>query len=1034
MTSAGPGAGAVREATVVLLDLGPPDPTAPAAPARPLRVLDWVVHAFGAALDAELYLVAGVPRESVARRHPELSVLLDPRWEGAGSVGSLFVAPLRADRACYVSRADLVVRSCLIDRLAAAGGDVAIAVAERSGRHRAGDPGARSGAAARVVIDDRGRAVAADAEAGGGDAGAALVGIARLSPGAVACLLALRSQDDGRLAKASMAELLRQLVARGLELRAVEDEGGWARIAAPQDLARFVLGTKAESLERLRPLVSQCTIGLQVRCSVAEWRAAPQDVLARVAARFGGRPLAVRSSARGEDDWDASRAGHFTSVVDVAPDRVSLSRAIDEVIASYGQAPDDQQVLIQEMIDSVRLSGVVFTRTLTHDMPYYTINYDDTTRHTGDVTAGTGKDLRTVVIHRSAASDGATDRDPRLIPVLRAVLELEELVGHDALDIEFAVGQAGEVHVLQLRPIAAARAGVRIADEVLDRELLAAGAALERARARGPGLVGRWAYFGVMPDWNPAEIIGTCPRRLALGLYQHLITDEIWATQRAECGYRDVRPTPLLITLAGHPYIDIRASFNSFVPASLDDGLAERLVDHYLQRLRRYPHLHDKVEFEIALTCLTLDFGRRAQELRASGFTAAEIDDLMAGLRAVTREIMRRYPEDLQRIERLEGSYEAIMRRDLEPLERASALLEDCRRHGTLPFAHLARGAFVAIALLRSMTAVGILDPDQQAAFLNSLSTVSRDFERDGGRVAAGQLPWEDFVRRYRHLRPGTYEITSPSYGDEPERYLRPATLGGPAADAAEPASGGGEVPPVWSEAMRRAIGGRLRGLGLPDSVPELERFLRATIEGREWSKFVFTRHLSQALDDLATFGLRYGCDREQLSHMELHDLLRIGNAMPGGEIAAFIAARAGEGQRAHRVALCAQLPPLVFEPRDLHVFERFRSQPNFVTSKRVVAPLVELTGPSEAGGEGLDLGGRLVLVPRADPGYDWLFGHPLAGLITMYGGANSHLAIRAAESSLPAAIGVGESRYECLARAHVLEMDCAGQQIRIIQ
>jgi len=901
-----------------------------------------------------------------------------------------------------VTRADLVVRSRLIDRLAAAGGDVAIAVA--------------------------------GAGASGSAAGAALVGIARLSPRAVECLLALRGRDDGRVATASLAALLRELAARGLELRAVEDEGDWARLAAPQDLARFVLGTKAETLERLRPLVSQCTIGHQVRCSVAEWRAAPQEVLARVAARFGTRPLAVRSSARSEDSWAASRAGHFTSVVDVAPDRDALSRAIGEVIASYGQGADDQQVLIQEMVDSVQLSGVVFTRTLTHGTPYYTINYDDTSCHTGDVTGGTGKDLRTVVIHRSAAAAGAPQQDPRLIPVMRAVLELEELVGHDALDIEFALGQAGEVHILQLRPIAAARTGAQISDEALDRELLAAGAALERARTRGPGLVGRRAYFGVMPDWNPAEIIGTCPRRLALSLYQHLITDEVWAIQRAECGYRDVRPNPLLITLAGHPYIDIRASFNSFVPASLDDGLAERLVDHYLLRLRRYPYLHDKVEFEVAVTCLDFDFDRRARGLRTFGLTTAEIDSLAAGLGHVTQEIMRRYPEDLRSIEQLEGRFDALMQRRLEPLERAAALLEDCHRYGTLPFAHLARGAFVAVALLRSMTAVGILDLERQAAFLSSLSTVSRDFERDGDHVAAGRLSWDDFVRRYRHLRPGTYEITSPSYGDEPERYLRPATLGAKAAGAAGGPAAGDEIRPVWSEAMCRTIGGRLRGLGLPDSVPDLERFLRATIEGRERSKFVFTRHLSQALDDLAAFALRHGCDREQLSHMDIHDLLQIGNATSSREIAAFIAARAGEERRAHRVALCAQLPPLVFEQRDLRVFERFRSQPNFVTSKRVVAPLVELTGPPEAGGGGIEIGGRLVLVPRADPGYDWLFGHPLAGLITMYGGANSHLAIRAAEANLPAAIGVGESCYEHLTRAHVLEMDCAGQQIRRIQ
>ena len=220
----------------------------------------------------------------------------------------------------------------------------------------------------------------------------------------------------------------------------------------------------------------------------------------------------------------------------------------------------------------------------------------------------------------------------------------------------------------------------------------------------------------------------------------------------------------------------------------------------------------------------------------------------------------------------------------------------------------------------------------------------------------------------------------------------------------------------------------------MPDSVSDFEDFLRATIEGRERAKFVFTRNLSQALDDLAAFAVHHGGDRDQISHVAIQEILRIDHGMSPGDVGAFLAARAREGRRDHQMARCAQLPSLISERRHLHAFERFRSQPNFVTSKRVVAPLVELTRAQQAGGEGLELAGRLVLVPQADPGYDWLFGHPLAGLITMYGGANSHLAIRAAEADLPAAIGVGEACYERLARARVLEMDCAGQQIRLIR
>ena len=49
-----------------------------------------------------------------------------------------------------------------------------------------------------------------------------------------------------------------------------------------------------------------------------------------------------------------------------------------------------------------------------------------------------------------------------------------------------------------------------------------------------------------MSDWNPAEIIGTRPKPFSLSLYRYLITDEVWAQQRHEYGYRDLRSHNLI--------------------------------------------------------------------------------------------------------------------------------------------------------------------------------------------------------------------------------------------------------------------------------------------------------------------------------------------------------------------------------------------------------------------------------------------------------------------------------------------------------
>ena len=62
-----------------------------------------------------------------------------------------------------------------------------------------------------------------------------------------------------------------------------------------------------------------------------------------------------------------------------------------------------------------------------------------------------------------------------------------------------------------------------------------------------------------------------------------------------------------------------------------------------------------------------------------------------------------------------------------------------------------------------------------------------------------------------------------------------------------------------------------------------------------------------------------------------------------------------------------------------------------------------------------------------------FIFGLKLKGIITMYGGANSHISIRCLEQNLPSCIGVGSSKYEDLRKAKYIELDCKSNLINII-
>ena len=100
--------------------------------------------------------------------------------------------------------------------------------------------------------------------------------------------------------------------------------------------ALVALGTKAETLQRLAPLVQKSKVKPLEVVSLGEWREAREAVLARLQDKVPGPLWAIRSSALCEDQAGASAAGAFTSLLGVpADDQAQIASAMDQVAASY---------------------------------------------------------------------------------------------------------------------------------------------------------------------------------------------------------------------------------------------------------------------------------------------------------------------------------------------------------------------------------------------------------------------------------------------------------------------------------------------------------------------------------------------------------------------------------------------------------------------------------------------------------------------------------------------------------------------------
>lgn len=772
------------------------------------------------------------------------------------------------------------------------------------------------------------------------------------------------------------------------------------------ELPRF--SDKARTLEQLVGRLSTAELLPQYAFDLLQWRDARERILDEVfALTWCEGELFVRSASQSEDGLERSLAGHHKSLACRA-DRGQLKAAIEQVIASYDDPCPRDRVLIQPRLCEVELSGVAFSIEPSTGMPYCVINYDEKSGRTDSVTSGGhGAELQTFL--RCKLSP--TPPPAQLAPIVALIGELCALFAHDAIDLEFCIS-GGRLYLLQVRPLT--RPDIPTIDDHEFREALT-GLDEELRSRRGPqyGLCGERTVFGIMPDWNPAEILGLRPRPLALSLYRELVTDSIWAYQRHNYGYRNLRSHPLLVSLHGVPYIDVRVSANSFIPKCLDDDLASKLTDYYVGKLEDSPEYHDKLEFEVFFTCYTLDLPRRLATL--TGFCANETKQIATSLREITNTIIHReaglWRRDLGKISALERKFSTLQATAMPPTARVYWLLEDCKRYGTLPFAGLARAGFVAMQMLNSLVSVGVLSAADRSAFMASLDTVSRRLHRD-----LQTLERREFLAQYGHLRPGSYDILSPRYDEAPELYFDWSAL--PANSA----------PPVHDEfrlgmTQLRQVRELLIDHGLDDDVLGLFEFIKGAIEGREYAKFVFSRSLSAALATVGELGDLYGLARDSMSYVDIQCIRDLYTSCE--PVAARLDRSIELGRERHRWTRAMQLPALIVEPGDVWQFHLPSDAPNFVTTHQATGPVAQVEDGRT------QLASAIVLIPSADPGYDWVFTCGIAGLITKFGGANSHMAIRAAELGIPAVIGAGEKRYSTWIRAPMLAVDCENHSVR---
>ena len=785
-----------------------------------------------------------------------------------------------------------------------------------------------------------------------------------------------------------------------------------------------IFTSKADTLKFLQEKTTESKIEQSFDFTTEEWQKNELNILNKVMKLFNGQLVVVRSSAVGEDTIEKSEAGNFTSVLNVSSaSKTKLKKSIETVILSYekkDRSNSDNQILIQKQTRNVKTSGVLFTRTPDIGAPYYIVNFEDG-KSTDSVTKGLIGN--TIKIFRKISPKDIPDKWKNLILSVR---EIEQILGTDLLDVEFAIAN-NDIVIFQVRPLTT---GKELHMSGIEKNILhlvnknkKKYCTLSRSSKMGRSRL----IFSDMTDWNPAEIIGNSPHNLDYSLYDYLVMRKSWLDGRLILGYQKIDSTILMRKFGNKPYVDVGVSFNSLIPQNCNKNLRKKLLRFFLRKFAENPFLHDKVEFEILFTCYDTTTDFRLRELNNFGFTKNEIKNLKTSLREFTNNLIRDFPK---LFDRFNQSYEKLTRnREKCVLELANSkknysdyllaaqkLLTDCRKYGIIPFSAVARIAFIGTAILRGLKSNSVLEPEIFDDFLSSITTPLSEFKSEIGKFAHGTISKKYFLEKYGHLRPGTYDITIPRY-DKNQDYLKNIKFSS------------NKKPKKISKINEKKINKILEKHQLKFKQVTFVEFIRQSITQREKLKFEFTKNLSEALEYIATAGKKLGFSREEMSNLEFNDIMQF-NTKNRQRLVSTWKKKSDRKNNVRKLNEYFLLPSIIFSEDDFQVIRSYVTKPNFITKKQITANMSILNLKNKIP----DIENKIVIIENADPGYDWIFAKNPVGLITKYGGVASHMAIRCAEIGLPAAIGCGEMLYDKLIQSSKIRLDCVNEQIMILE
>lgn len=709
--------------------------------------------------------------------------------------------------------------------------------------------------------------------------------------------------------------------------------------------------------------------------------------------------IIIRSASYLEDN-DISNAGKYISVSKVNPKNSShVSTAIKKVFDSY-KSKKNQYIIVQKMLYNTKLSGVIFNVDRQNALPFTTINYS-TGKQTSLITSGhtNGRIITYLNNHQDKSKN----------KLIKFSAKINKVLKNKPYDIEFCLDEDNKFKIFQIRKL---KTNTKTKNpKKIIQNLFFLKKKVSKLIGKNYLLTGNKTIFSTMTDWNPAEMLGIKPKPLALSLYKEIITNHIWSDSRKELGYSNVRSLPLLHDFIGTPYIDVRLDINSFFPNDLDNKIREKIYKYYFNKFQKNPYdLHDKLESKLVFNCIDFSSKDKINVSLKTVLKKNEIKKFINNLTNLTNKIFDSIDINIDKYKKINSLLEKIKKEKIHPINKIYMLVNIAKYDGALPFANLARMAFVGVSFLNSMVEKNIISNHEKESFINSIDLVTTKM-----LVNKNKLSKTKFLKIYGHLRPDTYDIDQKNY-KEGFNYYFTNKIKLKKRNKFK-----------FKKKQVNLIKKYLNKNNLKINFNTFFEFLKKSIYHRENSKFYYSKIINEIFEEIKIIGKKFDLNKHDLGYLKIEDILKLyNNFSDTNRIAPIFRKNIKFNKINFNLNKELNLPDIIKNENDLVCNYKNVQNFTYIGQGTVFGKIKYLLKQKDY----IDINNKIICIERADPGFDFIFSKNILGLITCYGGPNSHMSIRCNELNIPAVIGCGRSTFEDIIKSNTVKIDLDTKKI----